>query len=117
MIWIKGKSFGLSFVSYKLFLEKIGSLSIFDDFLGRRCNGIFQDCLVIGEAPFPYLWTSMALNMLQKRTLASCCVLNQGRTLWITGGEDGDFALNSTEFITLEENSVIGPELPFTIRF
>ena len=59
----------------------------------------------------------MALNMLQKRTLASCCVLNQGRTLWITGGEDGDFALNSTEFITLEENPVIGPELPFTIRF
>ena len=55
--------------------------------------------------------------MLQKRTLASCCVLNQGRTLWITGGEDGDFALNSTEFITLEENPVIGPELPFTIRF
>ena len=91
--------------------------SIFDDFLGRRCNGIFQDCLVIGEAPFPYLWTSVALNMLQKRTLASCCVLNQGRTLWITGGEDGDFALNSTEFITLEENPVIGPELPFTIRF
>ena len=58
----------------------------------------------------------MALNMLQKRTLASCCVLNQGRTLWITGGEDGDFALNTTEFITLEENPVIGPELPFTIR-
>ena len=84
---------------------------------GRRRNGVFQDCLVIGEAPFPYLWTSMALNMLQKRTLASCCVLNQGRTLWITGGEDGDFALNTTEFITLEENPVIGPELPFTIRF
>ena len=126
---------------------------------------VYQDCLIISEAPPPYLWASMALNMLQKRASAACIGIHQGQcfqlflvifkrnyylvktssltpnwlllvpcnttynlnpiyfhewtieihllsvgntdqgsTLWIVGGEDGDFAHNTSEFLTLNDS-------------
>ena len=71
--------------------------------LGKRRMDVYQDCLIISEAPPPYLWASMALNMLQKRASAACIGIHQGSTLWIVGGEDGDFAHNTSEFLTLSD--------------
>ena len=71
--------------------------------------------LITGEAPSPYMWGSMVLNILQKRYLAACALLNQDTTLWLVGGEDGDFHHNTSEFITLHDIPIQGPQLPFTI--
>ena len=70
--------------------------------------GFLQDCLVTTSHP------NIKINMLKKRTLASSVVLNQD-TLWVIGGEDDSHHLKSTEFIKLNQTSVEGPELPFTI--
>ena len=89
---------------------------------GGDCNRIVtQDCVVIGQP-------TMNMKMLEKRTEASSVVLNYN-TLWIVGGVDGignlysrsmaflegAGALNSTEFIKLEQSSVKGPTMPFSI--
>ena len=38
-------------------------------------------------------------------------------TLWVVGGYDTDCEhLNSTEFVTLDHPSAVGPELPFTLK-
>ena len=50
------------------------------------------------------------LQMLEKRKWPSSIVLDKSK-LWIVGGEN----LNSTEFISIAQNPVKGPDLPFTV--
>ena len=80
---------------------------------GRNINGrkqceALEDCHVIQPTK------TKLNNMLQRREAAASVVLNQN-TLWIVGGHDGDVDLNTTEFITLDEGSIRGPDLPFTV--
>ena len=56
------------------------------------------------------------INMIQNRFWASSVVFNES-TLWIVGGLDkNDTALSTTEFISVDRGSTLGPELPFSIR-
>ena len=50
------------------------------------------------------------LQVLEKRKWPSSIVLNKS-TCWIVGGEN----LGSTEFISIAQNPVKGPDLPFTV--
>ena len=65
-----------------------------------------QDCFVIGQP---------SKDILQHRDFASSVVLNK-TTLWVVGGWNGISDLRSTELVTLDQASTIGPELPFSIR-
>ena len=67
---------------------------------------ILPDCVVIGQ-------TEMKRNMVEKRKLAASVALDQSM-LWIVGGRNGSI-LKSTEYIKLDQPSVKGPDLPFTI--
>ena len=54
-------------------------------------------------------------EMMIRRQLMSSVVLNESK-IWVTGGlfDDGE-RLNSTEVISLDQPSVQGPKLPFTV--
>ena len=78
---------------------------------GYNCyeNEYFQDCIKLGQSETKHDF------LLEKRCGAASVVLDQ-KTLWITGGEDGDKDLLTTEFISLHHSPLKGPDLPFTIE-
>ena len=49
--------------------------------------------------------------MLYKRRSAASTVFNK-KTLWITGGYIGSQKTDTSEYVTLEKNSTLGPSLP-----
>ena len=63
-------------------------------------------CYVIGKP-------EMKMEMLEERPYTASVTLNQ-KTLWIVGGYTGN-GMSSTEFLTLGQPSVKGPDLPFKI--
>ena len=69
---------------------------------------VSQDCVVIGQQP--------EMKMIEKRRDAASVALDQN-TLWIVGGYNGRNELSSTEFIKLDQPSVKGRDLPFTISY
>ena len=73
-------------------------------------GGVFQDGFIFQE-PF------RKVQMLEPREGAACVVIN-GDTIWIAGGNIGEEALQSTEYLYLDSHnlcSVQGPDLPFPI--
>ena len=69
------------------------------------CGG-GSNCIVLG-APF------QSFDLLEERYNTSSVKLNEN-TLWVTGG-NGRWEEKSTEFISLDEPPVKGPDLPVTI--
>ena len=77
---------------------------------GYNCydNEYLQDCVKLGHSETKF-------DLLEKRCGAASVVLDQ-KTLWVTGGEDGNDDLLTTEFISLHHSPIKGPDLPFTIE-
>ena len=55
------------------------------------------------------------INMIQKRTMAASVIINQSNVLWIVGGFDGSYHLQTSEILPFNGNPIVGPSLPFTI--
>ena len=73
---------------------------------GDGSNGISDNCYSLGESAEARLVTQMTTP----RTGAASLVINNGSTLWVTGGWSGLERLDSTEFITLESIEKIHDE-------
>ena len=56
------------------------------------------------------------MKMIEKRYRAACVMLNDQKTAWIVGGEGSASAKTTTEFVTLNNSSVRGPDLPFQVH-
>ncbi len=77
--------------------------------LGNHDSHNKNTCYVVGS-------TEPVAILAQERFEASSVVINNGTTLWITGGSNGaDVKLRSTELVTLNDDSTytvsLGPEL------
>ena len=77
---------------------------------GYNCydNEYLQNCIKLGHSETKF-------DLTEKRCGAASVVLDQ-KTLWVTGGEDGNDDLLTTEFISLHHSPIKGPDLPFTIE-
>ncbi len=96
-----------------------GGLEVMDHhgFNGEQTDRCFMATVM--EEQDPDVMTEMPVKLIQARRSASSVVINDGKTLWITGGwknEGWDQELDSTEFVQLVPApvSIQGPKLPAT---
>ena len=94
-------------------LEKTAQFSLFGGllqnhpFIGGLVNGPetpLQNCIIIKQPK------KTTYPLLEPRNYASSIVLNQ-KTLWLTGG----IGKSSTEFVSVDEPTIKGPNFPFNI--
>jgi len=64
---------------------------------------------------YPKTSLGRVFDMNENRRYAASVVLNND-TLWVTGGNNGNKDLSSTEFISFGQPSSRGPELPFSVN-
>ena len=70
-----------------------------------------DDSTSVSVIGMPNAWSS---NMMIPRSSMSSVVLNDSK-IWITGGFSNNGGLKSTEFFSLDQPAVPGPDLPFKV--
>ena len=65
----------------------------------------------------PNKWFQLDQTLSQRRYGAASIVIDNGKTLWITGGKSSQGYLKSTEFVTLKDDSTdLNPSSSFSIQ-
>ncbi len=96
--------------SIKLSSTVFGLLEDETPFLCGGNDGL-GDCFMFDKVTGGF--NPIATRLLEGRFWAAAAVINNGKTLFVTGGTNGDvLRVNSTEYVTPFQETVKGPDLP-----